>query len=83
MSKPETTSWMWASGNGGTNGATIDTVDHMIQWFDEVGCACGDSVAVQSFEQFRQAGPMLDGMPEDVHEEIMTVVTNLEEHRHL
>lgn len=78
MTEPHTTSWMWPSAHGGVNGAIIDTNTHTIQWFDEVGCACGDSVAVQSFEQFRQAGTPISSPPEATLGEIRTVMAALE-----
>lgn len=67
MSEKIETAWMWATDDGGVNGVTIDTIDKKIMWFeDAAACACGDSAAVQSFEQFEQRGPALFTIPLDV-----------------
>lgn len=65
------TSWMWGTDDGGVNGATIDPIDRVIHWFeDAAACACGDSAAVQSFEQFEQRGAALSTIPDDVLQEL-------------
>ncbi|MFW5691779.1 MAG: hypothetical protein ACOCX3_00355 [Chloroflexota bacterium] len=72
--------WMWPVSSGGVNGANIDDVDRKIHWFDDaVACACGDSAAVQSFEQFRQDGSPLGSIPGDVLEEMHHTIAQIEQ----
>lgn len=64
-------SWMWGTEDGGVNGVTIDELDRKIHWFeDAAACACGDSAAVQSFEQFEQFGAALGTIPDDILAEL-------------
>ncbi len=75
MTNPNT-AWLWATNDGGTNGATIDQIQGRVMWFADAGaCACGDSSAVQSFEQFVQKGAYLDSIPSDVLSELRQSVT--------
>jgi hypothetical protein len=75
MTNPNT-AWLWATDDGGTNGATIDQIQGKVLWFADAGaCACGDSSAVQSFEQFVQKGAYLDTIPADVLSELRQSVT--------
>ena len=67
MTNLPNTAWMWATDDVGVNGATIDQIQGRVLWFADAGaCACGDSSAVQSFEQFVQKGAYLDTIPDDV-----------------
>ncbi len=67
-------SWMWATTDGDTNGATID--DGRILWFDSgIGCACGDSNNVQTLQTFLQRGAPIN-VPPDVLEEIEAAVNS-------
>ncbi|PJF29545.1 MAG: hypothetical protein CUN52_07820 [Phototrophicales bacterium] len=71
MTNPPNTAWMWATDDGGVNGATIDQIRGRVLWFeDAAACACGDSSAVQSFEQFVQKGAYLPDIPDDVLSEL-------------
>ncbi len=72
------TAWMWATDNGGVNGAKIDTERKIVQWFDEIGCACDDSTDVQTYAQFRENGAMFTDAPEDVIEELSASVAVLD-----
>ncbi|MCU0480997.1 MAG: hypothetical protein MUE54_07265 [Anaerolineae bacterium] len=70
------TAWMWATDDGGVNGVTIDQIQGRVMWFEDAGaCACGDSSAVQSFEQFVQKGAYLDSIPDDTLSELRHSVT--------
>ncbi len=68
-------SWMWATDNGDTNGATVDLNLGMIYWFDAVGCACSSHTSEQTLAQYRQNGSPLGGLPADVLAEIQAVVS--------
>lgn len=71
-----TTSWIWPAGSG-VNGMTIDTERGVLDWFDNVGCACGDSSARQTYAQFMQQGPAFGGIPVDVMDEIRETLLRL------
>lgn len=73
------TSWMWQNENGGVNGASVDDEAGYIYWYDDAaGCACGvDTGDVQSFAQFRQDGPPLMHVPEDVLAELNETLNRL------
>lgn len=75
MTNSPNTAWMWATDDGGVNGATLDQIQGRVLWFADAGaCACGDSSAVQSFEQFVQKGAYLDSIPADVLAEMRYAV---------
>lgn len=66
MDSPNT-AWIWATDDGGVSGATIDQISGRVLWFeDATACACGDSSAVQTFDQFLQKGAFLSSIPDDV-----------------
>ena len=67
--KAPATSWLWKAGDG-VNGLKIDTDDGVLEWFDNFGCACGDSTATQTYEEYFQRGPMFPTMPDDVKVEV-------------
>jgi len=71
------TAWMWATAGGGVNGAKIDTQHGLIQWFDEIGCACDDSTDIQTYAQYLENGAMFTDAPEDVIEELSASVATL------
>jgi len=73
-----TSSWMWADAHGGVNGASIDVEKQLIHWYDSVGCACGDSAAVQSFAVFREKGSPLGPLADDIHQEIVDTLAEVE-----
>lgn len=73
------TAWMWATDGGGVNGAKIDTERGVIQWFDEIGCACDDSTTLQTYAHFAEHGPAFDDAPEDVVAELTESVALLEQ----
>jgi len=76
MTKSPNTAWMWATDDGGVNGVTIDQIQGKVMWFeDAAACACGDSSAVQSFEQFVQKGAYLDTIPADTLAELRQSVS--------
>lgn len=65
-----TTSWIWPSPAGGVHGAYLDTDEQTIQWFDEPGCACSGSDALQTLAQFLSDGPGALSPPDDVLQEM-------------
>lgn len=67
--KPITTSWLWQAGEG-VNGLKINTDRARIEWYDEVGCACGDSTITQTYHEFRTQGPTFSSIPDDVQAEV-------------
>jgi hypothetical protein len=71
------TAWMWPTEDGGVNGVKIDTERGLIQWFDEIGCACGDSDILQSYEHYAENGPAFPNAPEDVLAGLAAAVTVL------
>ena len=71
MTKLPNTAWMWATDDGGVNGATIDQIQGHVLWFADAGaCACGDSSYVQSFQHFVERGAYLEGIPSDTLTEL-------------
>lgn len=75
MSQPSLkTAWMWANTDGETNGLSIDMETRLLHWFDSIGCACGDSTAVQTPEQYRARGCPIGELPEDVQAELDATV---------
>lgn len=69
-----TTSWMWATDDGDTNGAFIDLETKQIHWFDSgIGCACSDSAIIQDYANFGR-GAGLPTVPEDILEEMKHTV---------
>lgn len=76
-----TLSWMWRAGEG-INALKIDADKRHLEWYDEVGCACGDSSDVQTFEDFRQRGAKFSGVPDDVLAELSTSLQALENTAH-
>lgn len=73
---PKTTTWMWEAGTS-INGVRIDLHDAQLEWYDEVGCACGDSTVEQSYADFQADGPALGNLPEDVLTELQNAVNLL------
>lgn len=72
------TAWMWRAGVG-VNGATIDAEAQVIHWYDDAGgCACGDSVAHQTFADFHARGAPLSPPPADVLSEMRATIAVLE-----
>ena len=67
--KELTTSWLWQAGDG-VNGLKIDADQGLMQWYDNFGCACGDSTATQTYEDYFKRGPTFSSMPDDVKAEV-------------
>ena len=74
--QPKTTSWLWSAGNG-VNGARIDLDKAHLEWYDDLGCACGDSEAEQTYADFRAKGPAFGNPPQDVLDEMNEAVDML------
>jgi hypothetical protein len=62
--------WMWATEDGDTNGLTIDGDPVRFNWYDSIGCACGDSTFVQTLDQYQAKGSPLGKLPDDVQAEL-------------
>jgi len=70
MSDPKITlSWMWRVDES-IHALKINTDRQRLEWFDEIGCACGDSTAEQTFAEFAARGAALSGVPDDVLAEL-------------
>jgi hypothetical protein len=69
---------MWATDSGGVNGAKIDTERGVIQWYDEIGCACDDSSVLQTYAHYKVNGPAFLDTPDDVVAELGAVVDALD-----
>jgi hypothetical protein len=67
--KELTTSWLWRAGEG-VNGLKINADKHLLEWYDDLGCACGDSSMTQSYDEYFQRGPAFSSLPDDVKEEV-------------
>lgn len=74
--KPITLSWMWRAGEG-INGVRIDPDRKRLEWMDDIGCACGDSLFSQTYGDFLNKGAKFDSIPADVLEEVRASVTTL------
>ena len=71
-----TTSWIWAdAASGGVKGARIDLAAGSIEWVDQPGCACGDSIASQTFADFLENVPY-ESPPPDVLKAMRAAVTS-------
>lgn len=69
------TTWMWHDeASNGVKGAILDLDDHLIQWMDQPGCACGDNSQPQSFEDFLRQGA-IESVPDDIEAEMEAVIT--------
>ena len=74
-----TTAWIWPTGSGDVNGATIDPIDGVIHWFSSgIGCACGESAIEQRYADYRQKGAPLANAPHDICAEILVSLDVLE-----
>lgn len=76
--QPINTAWMWKADDG-LNGMKINQDRRMIEWYDSVGCACGDSTETQSYGEFLSKGPKFASMPEDVESEVRESLARLED----
>lgn len=76
-----TTSWMWMSEQG-VNGLRIDRDNHIMKWYDVIGCECDmDELATeQTFPQYQQEGTPthLAQPPADVLAEIVESIKKIE-----
>lgn len=67
--------WMWADeASGGVVAVVVDYDEQRIHVFDEPGCACGDSSAVQSLADFVAQGPRHFSPPEDIRQEMLAAL---------
>ena len=77
-SKPITTSWMWKQEDGEVWGLTLNVDKRKLEWFDGIGCACGDSFAEQTVEDFAQKGARYAELPADILAEVRESLTAIE-----
>jgi hypothetical protein len=63
------TSWLWQAGDG-INGLKINQERSLLEWYDSIGCACGDSTDTQSYAEFLAQGPKFSSIPDDVAAEV-------------
>ena len=68
------TAWMWKQDDGEIWGLTVDMEKQRVEWFDGIGCACGDSFAIQTAADFLAKGPRYGEPPPDVLSEIQTTL---------
>jgi hypothetical protein len=52
------------------NGLKINRDKGLLEWYDDLGCACGDSTTTQTYQEYAQRGPAFSSMPEDVQAEV-------------
>ena len=74
--KPLTTSWMWKQDEE-IWGLTLNVDEQKIEWFDGVGCACGDSFAEQTIPDFLKKGARYGDPPDDILAELRESLTAL------
>jgi hypothetical protein len=63
------TSWMWKQDEE-IWGLNLNVKKQTLAWMDGIGCACGDSFAEQSLDDFLAQGPRFGNPPDDVVEEV-------------
>lgn len=73
-----TTSWMWKQEDGEVWGLTLNIAERKLEWFDGIGCACGDSFAEQTVEDFSQKGARYGELPADVMAEVRESLAAIE-----
>jgi hypothetical protein len=61
---------MWKTEDDEIWGLTLDADAQKLDWYDGIGCACGDSFAEQTFDDFLQKGPRYGTLPPDVENEV-------------
>ncbi|GAB1420762.1 hypothetical protein MASR2M15_08830 [Anaerolineales bacterium] len=67
MAEQLKSSWIWHDDmTDMVNGATVDYDRGTIQWYEQPGCACGDSKDEQKLEDFIKRGPALLAPPDDI-----------------
>jgi len=72
--------WLWQDENtGGVVGVIADLDEQKLSWFDEPGCACGDSSAIQSFTDFLNKGANYLSPPSDIVDEMCDVLSQVVE----
>lgn len=74
--KPINTSWLWVD-DGEQYGLIIDADERKLSWYEGAGCACGDSFAEQTFDDFAQNGARYLPLPDDIAAEINQSLTAL------
>lgn len=64
---------------GAMMSAVIDYDDARVQWYEEVGCACGDSFAVQSIADYLARGPRGVMVPDETAQAIRSALQSYED----
>ena len=76
MSDNIQTTWMWHDeASNGTMGAILNPDEQKIQWVDQPGCACGDNIQLQAFQDFLTGGAITP-IPQDIDDEMHTSITH-------
>jgi hypothetical protein len=68
---------MWKQPDDEIWGLTVNRDKGRVEWYDGIGCACGDSFAEQTFADFLQKGPRFGDLPDDVLAEVQTTLKTL------
>lgn len=71
-----TTSWIWRHENG-TQAASLNTEEQILEWYDNPGCACGDRGMNQTVADFLKKGPRWGDPPADVLAEMQQAIAEL------
>jgi hypothetical protein len=74
--KATATSWMWPHDDG-VQGVMLNPRTNRLSWFDNPGCACGDSAQEQTIEDFLKNGALYGSPPEDVVAEMRAALKSL------
>jgi hypothetical protein len=69
---------MWKQDDGEIWGLTVNREKKKLEWADSIGCACGDSFAEQTYDDFLKMGPRYANPPQDVLQEIYESVRLLQ-----
>ncbi len=72
--------WMWRDEyRNSVAGVIVDLDKNVVQWYDEPGCACTDSEAIQTIADFLERGPSALQPPNDVVDEMKTALADYAE----
>ena len=72
------TAWMWPTDDG-TFGLGFDAETKTFHWYDQIGCACGESFNDQPLAEFERKGVPggVPTIPDDILAEIAVAVARL------
>ena len=76
MATAPQTAWIWQDDmTQSVMGATADLDERLIRWWDQPGCACGDSRFTQAIADFISNGPAWFSPPDDVLGEMRSALS--------